>query len=150
MEKITVPPILKIPKNKPPFFEDIENLQNVDPTFATHTDFDWSELEHLLGEARELDAKSIEKLADCLRGIIAWCIASKPGEVNLQRAALRIVALAWVIDPNFFEGASLAEVSRRGGLKTVVRLAEQSGAASRVFGIRNPGQSHSNGTWKKN
>jgi hypothetical protein len=146
--KIIVPKLLKDPKNKPAFPDDLESLKGIDRTFATYADFDWKELENLLGEAKELDEQSIEKLAQVLRGIVAWCIASRPGTINLKKAALRIVALAWVIDPEFFDGASLAELARRGSMKSPSTLARQTGEASRVFGIRNHAQSHASGTWR--
>jgi hypothetical protein len=149
IEKIIVPPVIKDVRHKLPFPDDIETLPGLDPLFKTTTDFDWPELSRLMGEARELDEESIEKLAHALRGIIAWVITSTPGEVNLKKAALRIVALAWIIDPEFYGGVSLAEVSRRAGLTDASSLARQTGEASRVFGLRNRAQSHASGTWKK-
>lgn len=141
-KKTIVPPLLKDSLRKPPFPNDIQQLEGIDPTFDTQADFDWRGLEELLGEAEQLQESDRALLADVLHKIIAWCVECQPGKLRLDLLGRKIVALAWLVSPEFFEGASLSKLARRAGLKNNKYLAQYSGQASRTFNLRNHAQSH--------
>jgi hypothetical protein len=141
-KKITVPPVIKDNLRKPPFPDDIRQLKGIDPSFDTQTDFDWPRLEELLGEIEQLQDSGRALLADVLRRIFEWAIRAPRQSIRLDMVGRRMVALAWVINPGFFGGISLTELSRRTGLKYNKLLATETGNASRKFNLRSHAQSH--------
>jgi hypothetical protein len=145
-DKITVPPIIKDNKRKPPFPEDIETLPCIDPLFTTTTDFDWPELSRLLGEANELDENDRETLVRLINEIVTWAITAN-STPRLDLVGIRVVALAWIVNPALFDGASATTLAKKAGIN-VDRIHQATGAASRRFGIRSHAQSHA-GNFKK-
>ena len=145
-EKITVPPVLKDARLKPPFdFDCVTKIPNVDPIAKTHAEFDWELLSTLLGETLDaedelaaacLDADR-EKLCKAIAEIFQFVIKQK----QLHNVGRRFVALAWVINPALFGGESAAQVAREFGLRPN-KLQECTGDASGRFSIRNHAQAH--------
>lgn len=127
---------------KPAWFEpSFVDGAKLDPLAPTHADFDWGELERLLGEAGNLQESDRELLGDVLHRIIAWMVASPPGKIRLNPIGRKIVALAWVLNPGFFDGKSLSQIARESGLDRR-RLSDHAAEVSRHFKIRRHGQSH--------
>lgn len=129
---------------KPEFHEDFQN-PNSDPLETNHADFDWNTVAERLGE--ELNHEDNEKLALALRRIFQWVLRI---DYNIENSPLtpdvligrRLVALAWVINPDLFPGApSLRQLSREYGV-TPSTLAALTGEVCREFGIQNRAQDH--------
>jgi len=65
--------------------------------------------------------------------------------LDIEKAiARRFISLAWVVSPQIFDGASLAELSRRLGISKPV-LSIPAAEFSRAFGITNRSQAHGHG-----
>jgi hypothetical protein len=123
----------------------------ISPLATTHADFDWQGLAELLGEEplspEELKSAFAEvdraKLCRAVREIFQFCLQTK----KLDQIGRRFIALCWVVDPSLFNGISASQLAREHGVLPV-RIHEQTGAASRAFGLRSHAQDHSSGNWK--
>jgi hypothetical protein len=129
---------------KPEFHEDFQNPHN-DPLDSQQADFDWDAVCERLGE--ELNREDKEKLALALRRIFQWVLDF---EYDIKASPLmpdtligrRLVALAWVVNPDLFPGSpSLRRLSRHLGITAPI-MAELTGEVCREFGIQNRAQDH--------
>lgn len=107
-------------------------------------EFDWELLRRELGEAREeMGATDYALLAQVLGELLRWVVKGN----KLHIIGRRAVALAWVVNPDIFEGKSAAAIARRVGVHREM-LSEDSAEVSRRFGVRNRAQKHG-WNWKK-
>jgi hypothetical protein len=125
----------------------------LNPAFHGNPDFDWETVfASLDGEDHSNSNTMADDSTRCgayaisaklLSRLLDWLLA-----VNLQdhRAlnsiGVRTVAMAWVIDPARFEGASLATVAKRLGFKGGNSLSPSAAEFSRRFGLTNKFQDH--------
>ena len=128
----------------------------LDP-LASNPDFDWPGLYEKLKEPDEqahqqavaevVSVLSRRATVAAFKDIMRWLL-----EVNLQdhraRATIgvRAVAMAWVINPDQFQGASLAMIAKSMGFKGANSLSPAAADFSRRFGITNRFQKHD---WRK-
>ncbi len=136
-----------------------ELLRNIDPLAPKHIEFDWELLRRLMHEtATDLGSHDFEAMGEALRSFLQW-ICKDPGSAachskngRLAFIGRRALALAWVINPDLFQGKSLNELARWMGIrnaKGIVRFRMATGEASRVLGMRNRSQKHG-AMWKDN
>jgi len=126
---------------KPEFHEDFVS-DHADPTAEPYCDFDWDELYTSLGEATDEDMQLRVRLALAFRRVFRWVLNTKLNNKNAaQYIGRRAIALAWVMNPELFEGKSITEVAATLGLPKQI-LSKASAAASLKFGIQNRGQAH--------
>jgi hypothetical protein len=128
---------------KPTFHDDYRNPQQ-DPLNNQTTDFDWDRLYELLGEAeQEVEERDYDKLTFAIRRLLEFMLADDLRHPKAERNIVRrVVALAWTLNPGYFEGSpSLTEVAHMMGLNKVT-LSEHTAEVRRVFGVRNRAQSH--------
>lgn len=109
--------------------------------------FDWNAIDAALGEAMpEPTEHDFKALGQSLARIFDWVL-----DIDLTRKAAprlagrRIIALAWVMDPDRFHGASMRKLAEQLGM-TAPNLSKLTAAASRAFSIANKFQAHD---WKK-
>ena len=145
---VVVPPVLKDAQNKPAFdYDCLTQIENVDPLIPKCAEFDWQLLSELLGEPAEpeelkaaVQSAEREKLGKVVMEIFQWLLANHKLE-KLDFVGRRVVALSWVLNPDFFEGKSLAQISREAKLCRV-SLPQISGEVGRKWGLRNRAQAH--------
>lgn len=126
---------------KPEFFEDYAN-PHAEPTEPHSADFDWDELEKRLGEHEEPAERQYADLSRALKEILDWILDIDLGKDNADKIiGRRVIALAWVIDPSRFGGASVRKLSARLGFTAPV-LSSITAEVSRKFRISNKFQSH--------
>lgn len=114
----------------------------LDPLIETSQGFDWDEVERLLGEARELTEPDRERLAHVFLELLRWAVSTGPRTIYTKTVGLRLVALAWVLNPAMFdESPSGKELARRVGLCDA-KFSREAVYASRTFHIRNRPQRH--------
>ena len=122
-------------------------LDAVDPLKPTHAEFDWHSLYLSLGEVGDWDDDDLNtKTAQALRRIFEWVLdvpmsAQSAGQLHPTTAiGRRFVALAWVIRPDYFEGApSAKKLAHELGLNTAL-VCTLTAAAARHFSTANMGQ----------
>ena len=146
---VVVPPVIKDNLNKPPFeYDCLTQIKHVNPLVShLSSNFDWQLLSELLGEPAEpeelkaaVQSAEREKLGKVVMEIFQWLLANHKLE-KLDFVGRRAVALSWVLNPDFFEGKSLAQISREAKLCRVA-LPQITGAVGRKWGVRNRYQSH--------
>src|SRR5437879_4548850 len=107
-------------------------------------DFDWEGLYETLGEFEaKADREESKLLNDTLKRIMDWVFTTptKPKR-PAEMFGKRLVALAWVIDPERFgKDASLTHVGRSIGVHKAV-MSELTAEFSKRFGVRNKHQQH--------
>ena len=115
-----------------------EGNKHLDPLAPpTHEDFDWPLLYKLLGEQAEtLPEGDREKLCLALRAIFRF-IVQKGGSVH--RIGQRAAALAWVVNPELWDGKSAVQVAEYLGINRG-KLHRATAEARRRFGLCNAGQ----------
>ena len=109
-----------------------------------HADFDYATVAENLGETepQPLPENDRADLALALSQMFDWLLA-----VDLKRASSvelvgrRVIALAWVMDCERFDGGSLTKLAGQLGI-TAAQLSELTADASRRFGISNSFQEH--------
>ncbi len=118
-----------------------------DPVDAANQDFDWQRLYERLCE----DAGSAgqdKRLAEAVTRLLQMLVPFTQRQLRLNSVGLRVVALAWVLNPAYFGGSpSLRELARRCGI-TQSALAHHTGRYSRLIGWRNRAQQHA-WNWRK-
>ena len=98
----------------------------------------------LLGEAeQEVEERDYDKLTFAIQRLLEFMLADDLRHPKAERnIARRVVALAWTLNPGYFEGSpSLTEVAHMMGLNKVT-LSDHAAGVRRVFGVRNRAQSH--------
>lgn len=128
---------------KPEFHEDYRS-PHVDPLDGRVLDFDWPQLEQLLQEAEQADARApdISLLGEVLCRLFGWLTHGKklPAEGLDRLIGRRAIAMIWVIRPDLIEGTpSLATLAKQLG-ETRAGLSWHAADFTRVFGLRNRGQ----------
>lgn len=118
-----------------------QKLEPLAPEAAA--DFPWDEIHHRVDGEPVRDVEP-DQAATALREIMAWAVSvdlkSRHAQVSIAR---RVIAIAWVTNPELFEGApSLTQLAKRLRIP-VSRLAEQSAEVTKRFGISNRYQTHS-------
>src|SRR5690348_8399193 len=98
---------------KPSFNEEYEN-PNQAVLDSQNADFDWDRLYELLGEAeKEVEERDYDKLTFAIKRLLEFMLADDLRHPKAERnIARRVVALAWTLNPAYFEGSpSLTEVA---------------------------------------
>ena len=129
-------------------FDETRIAKNRDPLDAPDQEFEWEQLlERLSEDARaEQTDKSLAQTVRRLFQILVPLYDKR--RLWPKSLGLRLIALAWVLDPDYFPGGpSLAELARRANV-TPAKLAKHTGRYSRVLGWRHRGQSHA-WNWRK-
>ncbi len=122
-------------------FDETYRSAAQDPLNAPDQDFDWQGLyQRLSEEAGESDDG--QRLAEALRRLIQMLVPDAERQIRVESVGLRVLALAWVLDPSYFGGSpSLRELARRCGV-TQSALARHTGRYSRLLGWRSRAQQH--------
>jgi len=120
-----------------------ENLQSDrwDPIDAPFKDFDWDKLCDQIDE--DVEAGKVEKqLAETITRILQILIPLRAKYLPPIEIGLNVIALAWVLNPAYFEGSpSLRRLARRCGVPAAT-LARHTAYYSRLIGWRNRAQRH--------
>lgn len=106
------------------YFNEDRAHSGATPDFQSHYNFDWEALARALGESKEQTGKDFEQMAQGLRVLLIWILnisecrhRKKPtGSEKIQQCGMRIIALAWTLDPGLLDGKSLRGVERLLGL----------------------------------
>jgi hypothetical protein len=132
----------------------------LNPAFHGNPDFDWETVfasldgeDHSNSNTMADDstrcgayAMSARLLARLLDWLIDANLKDSRGEVVLRSIGVRTVAMAWVINPQRFDNASLAVIAKSLGFKGANSISPLSAEFSRRFGIQNHFQDHD---WRK-
>jgi hypothetical protein len=104
-------------------------------------EFDWEALYQRLGEdVRE--GKVDHRLQQVVVRLLQLLVPPTTRHIQPESIGLRVIALAWVVNPAYFEGTpSMRELARRCGVNHC-HLAHHTGHYSRLLGLRNRGQNH--------
>jgi hypothetical protein len=114
---------------------------DADTVDAASQDFDWKLLYRRLNE-EACEAGVDEKLAEAVSRILQLLIGKGQGRVYPNHIGLKVVALAWVLNPAYFKNSpSLRQLAGRCGV-TPATLAHLTGYFSRFMGWRNRAQRH--------
>ena len=128
-------------------FDEARLAKSRDPLDAPDQGFDWDALYKRLGEDLR-DGKVDERLEDLLIRLLQLLVPEFRNRIQPDSVGLRLIALAWVLNPGYFDGApSLRELARRCGVSAVA-LARHTGRYSRLIRWRNRGQRHA-WNWRK-
>lgn len=106
------------------------------------TDFDFDAVDKALGSNGDtIDEETMTRLTTALVLLVRWIC-----DVSLRKGAdavvgRRAIALAWVLRPEIFNGQSLSALAAQLGTKKM-NLSRWTAEFSRVFHLRNRGQSH--------
>lgn len=115
-----------------------------DPVDAPDQDFDWEQLYERLSEDAtngENDPRLSETVVRLLQMLLPP-LSPLPRRIQLESIGMRLIALAWVLNPGYFEGSpSISKIARRCGVRFAA-LANYTGYYSRLLGWRNRGQRH--------
>lgn len=118
-----------------------------DPLATPAVDFDWTALYARLGED-VVEGKVDKRLTDIVVRLLQVLVPNSTHHIQPGAVGLRLIALAWVINPAYFEGSpSISELAQRCGVNTVT-LARYTGRYSRLMRWRNRGQKHA-WNWRK-
>ncbi|MCL4181031.1 MAG: hypothetical protein KJ072_25210 [Verrucomicrobia bacterium] len=122
-------------------FDDNWRSDKLDPVDAPDQDFDWQALYQRVNE----DAASGEndpRLSQVVLGILQLLLPPSNRRLQPESLGLRLIALAWVLSPAYFEGTpSIRRLAKRCGIR-IAALANYTGYYSRLLGWRNRGQRH--------
>ena len=128
-------------------FDEARMARRRDPVDAPDQDFDWDALYKRLGEDVN-EGKVNKRMADIIIRLLQVLVPVSTHRIQPGSVGLRLIALAWVINPAYFEGTpSIRELARRCGVN-VVSLARHTGRYSRLIRWRNRGQKHA-WNWRK-
>jgi hypothetical protein len=115
-----------------------------DPLDAPHQNFDWELLYERLDEGK-VEGPARDQL---IARLVQLVISNDSERLIPKKIGLRIIALAWVLNPAYFPGSpSLRQLAKRCGV-TAPTLARLTGEFSRMTGLRNRAQRHA-WNWKK-
>src|SRR5262245_23619970 len=103
--------------NIKPFTEEFDN-DEAEPGHEASYDFDWDGLFRSMGEpVVELEQKDYAAMGVALRAILDWVLKvdmAKPSAATF--IGRRVIALAWVLDPERFKGASVRKLAKSLGV----------------------------------
>jgi hypothetical protein len=122
--------------------DHLEGQAKREPPFPP-IEFDWQAVYQALGEHEpESIGPDYEAMSDALRNLFDWLLAVNLDGRNPARAAgLRLMALAWVMNPDRFDGASLRKLTRSMGV-SAGRFSTLAAEVRRTFRLSNPFQKH--------
>lgn len=125
-------------------------MSELDPLDGHALDFDWDGLERSIGETKRERADAIAGAAKAWKEVLRFCVRGNLNDPRyLKGTGLRVVAMAWVISPELFQGSpSLSELARRVGC-TPTSLSSFTAEFSRLFSITNRAQKHYGGDRNK-
>jgi hypothetical protein len=100
--------------NKPEFYEDYQS-PCVDPlALPSSATFDWEGLYEQLGEGEP--QSDTDKIILAIRRIFEWVVKrhkNSPKRISIQTVGLRFTAFLWAMDPRYFNGISLKQLSKQ-------------------------------------
>ena len=136
------------------FIEDYQS-DKADPLDSQTCEFDFDSVCESLGEATEgFTQTDREEMGRALRLLIQWTISAAFTSTGKERAepekivGRRLIALAWVLSPDYFENSpSLSKLAERLGY-TKFTLSIVTSEFSAQFGITNRSQAHARGSRK--
>jgi len=122
-------------------FDEDFMADNRDPLDAPDQGFDWQALYQRLNE----DASSgdnDQRLSQTVIRLLQMLLPLSSRRIQPESLGLRLIALAWVLSPAYFEGnPSIRRLARRCGVR-IAALANYTGYYSRLLRWRNRGQRH--------
>lgn len=124
-------------------FREDQLSTHVDPLHDSHQEFDYDAVERALGcKPEEMDEETCSKLAQAVLVLVQWLT-----DVELKKDCQRLIghralAAAWVVKPDLFHGMSQTELAELIGAKNKMEISRHAAEFSRVFAVRNRGQSH--------
>ena len=108
-----------------------------DPVDARSADFDWDAVFERLDSGDGIDAANEEQTEIIARLMRLLLADAQAGKINPKTVGLRVLALAWVLNPAHYPDApSLRRLAERCGVSPAL-LAFYTGEVSRLTGIRN-------------
>ena len=117
-------------------FNEALLAETLEPLEAAAREFDWENLYARL-DADAGDDANQKDLAEAVRRLLQMLLPSPGQPVSPNRVGLRVIALAWVLSPGYFDDSpSLHELAERCGISAAT-LGELTGQVSRVIGWRN-------------
>lgn len=123
-------------------FHETWIAKHCDPVDAPDQDFAWQELIERLKEDAEGLEQSNKTLAETIRHLLEILVPVRRKQIQTRSVGMRLLALAWVLDPSYFPGSpSLRELAQRSGV-TPSKLARHAGRYSRLLHWRHRGQRH--------
>ena len=132
---------------KPEFHEDLM-AKTRDLVDAPNQDFDWEQLYDRLSEDAANDGND-PKLSETVVRVLQMLLPSSGRRIQPESLGMRLIALAWVLSPGYFEGSpSVRTLARRCGVR-IAALANYTGYYSRLLRWRNRGQRHA-WNWLRN
>jgi hypothetical protein len=122
-------------------FHEAFVADGLDPLDGALQDFDWDLLYRRLAEDVG-NGNMNQQLAEVVTRLLQILIPFRQGRIHPVSIGLNIIALAWVLNPAYFNGSpSLRDLARRCGIQPST-LARHTGHYSRFIGWRNRGQRH--------
>lgn len=127
---------------KPEFHEDYSSNE-LDPLYESTVDFDLAEVERRLGETSDT-GPDYDALGKIVQRLFKWVTAVEMGKPNAEAlVGRRFLAMAWVTNPNLFEGSpSASKLAECLGITRKADFWELTGEVSRILGITNRSQKH--------
>ncbi|MCL4181136.1 MAG: hypothetical protein KJ072_25750 [Verrucomicrobia bacterium] len=122
------------------FHEGLQSAKR-DPVDAQEQDFDWRKLYQQLSEDAA-DGDQDKRLAETVTRLLQMLVPLSNRRIRIESIGLNLVALAWVLNPGYFDGApSLRQLAKRCGVEPAA-LARHTAHYSRLIRWRNRGQRH--------
>jgi hypothetical protein len=122
------------------FHEGLKSSKR-DPVDAQPQDFDWQKLYRQLSEDA-VDGDNDKRLAETVTRLLQMLVPFGKRQIRVEAVGLNLIALAWVLNPGYFDGSpSLRQLARRCGVEAAT-LARHTGHFSRLIRWRNRGQRH--------
>ena len=112
-----------------------------DPVDARSQDFDWLKLYQRLDQDAHAGDND-PQMAEFVVRFLQMLVPAAERQIRVESVGLRLIALAWVLNPAYFGGSpSLHQLARRCGVQPST-LAGHTGEISRMLRWRNRGQRH--------
>lgn len=128
-------------------FNESYSSDDRDLVDAQTADFNWDEVFERLDSGDGIDAANEEQTEIITRLMRLLLADAQAGRINPRTVGLRVLALAWVLNPSHYPDApSLRKLAERCGVSPAA-LAFYTGEVSRRTGIRNRAQRHA-ANWK--
>jgi hypothetical protein len=124
-------------------FDETLQAKSRDPLDAPDADLvsEWEQLYHAL-DGDLPDGERDKQLEEVIIRLLRLLVPVREGRLYPRSLGLRLLALAWVLRPDFFEGnPSLRELARRANV-TPAKLSRHTGRFSRLLRWRNRAQRH--------
>jgi len=123
-------------------FDNSYQSADRDPVDSPTADFDWDEVFERFDSGDGIVAANEEQIETIARLMRLLLADAQEGRINPKTVGLRVLALAWVLNPaNYPDAPSLRKLAERCGISPA-SLAFYTGEVSRQTGIRNRAQRH--------